>query len=177
MRVFKVLVPAGWRGTFQVDVTAWSKGLSVEVGGHGVVSHVGSGLLRLVADRVGLTAALSGALARPGFWPVHDRGRVLADLAVVIADGATTISEIDTLRHQGELFGSVASDTTVWRALEEITPARLGTIAAARARVREWVWRQIENRHGAIPPARVAGGDLGGVIVIRVGRLDRAGPQ
>ncbi|MGB8198750.1 MAG: hypothetical protein WCF33_03475 [Pseudonocardiaceae bacterium] len=167
MRVFKVLVPASWRGTFQVDVTAWSKGLSVDVGGHGVVSHVGSGLLRLVADRVGLTSALSTALTRPGFWPVHDRGRVLVDLAVVIADGATTISEIDTLRHQGELFASVASDTTAWRALEEITPAQLGTIAAARARVRAHVWRQIEARHGAIPPARVAGGDLGEVTVIR----------
>ena len=91
-----------------MDVTAWSRGLSVEVGGHGVVSHVGSGLLRLAADRVGLTSALSTALIRPGFWPVRDRGRVLADLAVAIADGATTISEIDTLRHQGELFASVA---------------------------------------------------------------------
>ena len=151
-----------------MDVTAWSTGLSVEVGGHGVVSHVGSGLLRLAADRVGLTGALSTALARPGFWPVHDRGRVLSDLAVMIADGGTTISQIDTLRHQGELFGSVASDTTVWRALEEITSGRLGKIAAARARVREHVWKQIENRHGAIPPARVAGRDLGGVTVIRL---------
>lgn len=51
------------------------------------------------------------------------RGWVLADLAVAIADGTTTISEIDTLRHQVELLGSVASDTTGWRALEKITPA------------------------------------------------------
>ncbi len=86
----------------------------------------------------------------------------------MIADGATTISEIDTLRHQGELFGSVASDTTVWRALEEITPARLGKIATARARVRRHVWTQIETRHGGIPPARVAGRDLGEVTVIRL---------
>ncbi|MGH3922038.1 MAG: transposase, partial [Pseudonocardiaceae bacterium] len=168
MRVFEVLDVADTRGSFQVDVTAWSQGLSVEVGGHGVVSHVGSGLLQLAADRVGLTGALSAALARSGFWPVHDRGRVLADLAVAIADGATTISEIDRLRHQGELFGSVASDTTVWRALEEITPARLDKIAVARARVREHVWEQIEARHGAIPPAGVAGRDLGEVTVIRL---------
>ncbi|MGH3779669.1 MAG: hypothetical protein ACRDRO_03295 [Pseudonocardiaceae bacterium] len=133
----------------------------MEVGGHGVVSHAGSGLLRLVADRVGLTGALSRALVRSGFWPVHDRGRVLTDLAVMIADGGTTISAIDTLRHQGELFGSVASDTTVWRALEEITPARLDKIAKARARVRGHVWKRIVARHGRIPPARVAGGDLG----------------
>ncbi|MGH3801981.1 MAG: transposase, partial [Pseudonocardiaceae bacterium] len=90
------------------------------------------------------------------------------DLAVAIADGATTISEIDRLRHQGELFGLVASDTTVWRALEEITPARLDKIAVARARVREHVWEQIEARHGAIPPAGVAGRDLGEVTVIRL---------
>jgi hypothetical protein len=91
-----------------VDSMAWPKGLAVEVGGHGVVSHAGSALTRLAADRTGLTGALSGALARRGFVPLHDRGRVLADLAVAIADGATTISEIDTLRHQGELFGPVA---------------------------------------------------------------------
>lgn len=42
------------------------QGFVGRVGGHGVVSHGGSGLLRLVADRVGLTSALSEALARPG---------------------------------------------------------------------------------------------------------------
>lgn len=125
-------------------------------------------MLRLAADRVGLTGALSAALARPGFWPVHDRGGVLTDLAVMIADGGTTLSAIDTLRHQGELFGSVASDTTVWRALEELIPAGLGTITTARARVRAHVWEQIVARHGRIPPARVAGRDLGEVTVIRL---------
>jgi hypothetical protein len=52
-----------------------------------------------------LTGSLSGALARRGFVPQHDRCRVLTDLAVAIADGATTIGETGTLRHQGELFG------------------------------------------------------------------------
>jgi len=74
----------------------------------------GSAATRLLADRTGLTGGLSGALARRGFTPLHDRGRVLADLAVAIADGATTISEIDVLRHQGELFGLVASGSTAW---------------------------------------------------------------
>ena len=32
---------------------------------------------------------LSRALARPGFVPVHDQVRVLADTAVLIADGGT----------------------------------------------------------------------------------------
>ena len=105
---------------------AWSKGLEVEVGGHGVVSHAGSAATRMLADRTGLTGALSAALTRRGFAPVHDRGRVLTDLAVAIADGGTTIGEIDILRHQGELFGPVASDTTAWRMLARVRPGGAG---------------------------------------------------
>jgi hypothetical protein len=147
---------------------SWPKGLVVEVGGHGVVSHAGSAATRLLADRTGLTGGLSGALARRGFAPLHDRGRVLADLAVAIADGATTISEIDTLRHQEELFGPVASDSTVWRTLAGCGPAALARISKARARTRRHAWKLIAARHGGIPPARAAGRDLGEVIVIRL---------
>lgn len=135
-----------------MDSMAWSKGLGVEVGGHGIVSHAGSAATRMLADRAGLTGALSAALARRGFVPLHDRGRVLTDLAVAIADGATTIGEIDTLRHQGELFGPVASDTTAWRALAECGDAALARISKARARVRRHVWgpdRGAARRHPA----------------------------
>ena len=44
--------------------SAWSKDLTVEVDGHGVVSHAGSAVLRLLADNNGLTGALSRAGAR-----------------------------------------------------------------------------------------------------------------
>jgi hypothetical protein len=64
-----------------VHDSAWSNDLTVEVGGHGVVSHAGSAVLRLLADRTGLTGALSRAVRRRGFTPVHDRSRVLADAA------------------------------------------------------------------------------------------------
>src|ERR1017187_7100202 len=146
----------------------WSKGLVGEAGGHGVVSHAGSAATRLLADRTGLTGALSAALARRGFTPLHDRGRVLADLAVAIADGATAISDIDALRHQGELFGPVASDSTTWRALSGCDAAALARISRARAKTRSHVWDLVAARHGAIPPARAAGRDLGEVIVIRL---------
>ena len=104
--------------------SAWSKGLTVEVGGHGVGSHAGSAVLRLLADRTGLTEALSRAVRRRGFAPVHDRGRVLVDAAVCIADGGRVLSDLAALRDQAELFGSVASDATLWRALEEIGDAQ-----------------------------------------------------
>jgi hypothetical protein len=47
-----------------VQSTTWSKDLRVTADGTGVVSHVGTALLRMLADRAGLTSALSGALAR-----------------------------------------------------------------------------------------------------------------
>ncbi len=80
--------------------TAWSRDLRVTADGTGVVSHAGAALPRMLADRTGLTKALSAALARRGWWPVHDRGRVLVDLAVMIADGGEAICDIDVLRNQ-----------------------------------------------------------------------------
>jgi Transposase DDE domain group 1 len=151
-----------------VELNAWSDDLTVEVGGHGVVSHAGSAVLRLLADNSGLTGALSKALARRGFTPVHDRGRVLVDTAVCIADGGRVLSDLATLRDQPELYGSVASDPTLWRALEEIGPDQRARIATARARIRRQVWALIKARHGAIPPSRVADLDLGATIVIRM---------
>src|SRR4051812_50160443 len=95
----------------------------------------------MLADRAGLTGALSTGLARRGWWPVHDRGRVLVDLAVLLADGGEAICDIDVLRHQGEVFGPVASDTTVWRMLDELGPVQLRRIAVARAKVRARLWQ------------------------------------
>jgi hypothetical protein len=148
-----------------VQSTAWLKDLRVTADGTGVVSHVGAALLRMLADRAGLTGALSGALARRTRWPVHDRGRVLADLAVMIADGGEAICDIDVLRHQDEVFGPVASAATCWRALDEIGPAQLRRVATARAKVRARVW----TLAGQVPAARAAGRDIGdGVVVLDV---------
>jgi hypothetical protein len=75
------------RGTFRVnDFTGWSKGLTVTADGDTVISHAGAAALRLIADRTGLTTALSPVLRREGFAPGHDRGRVLTDTPVMMAD-------------------------------------------------------------------------------------------
>jgi hypothetical protein len=149
--------------TFQVKLTGWSQGLSVTAGGAGVVPLAGAAAVRLLADRVGLTDALSGALVRRRFVPAHDRGRVLIDLATVVVAGGEAIADIETLRHQDGLFGPVASPATVWRALDEITPAALKRIAAARAKVRRHVWTLLPD---GVPAAPVAGIDLGETIVL-----------
>ena len=95
--------------------------------GTGVVSHAGTVLLGELADRIGLTAALSEVTdglrqRRAG----HDPGRVLVDVAVAIADGATTISDVQALADQHGLHGpagSVAWTPTIWRVLASIDEA------------------------------------------------------
>jgi hypothetical protein len=85
----------------------------------------------MLADRTGLTRGLSAVLARPGFHPVHDRGRALTDVACSIAAGGVDLSDIEALRANAEVFGPVASDTTALRALGEIGDAGLYRVDAA----------------------------------------------
>ena len=148
--------------------TVWSSGLSVTGDGTGVVAHAGSIGLRMLAERIGLTGALSTAMAKRSFVPsIHDRGQVLTDVAVLLADGGEAISDIDVLRHQGQVLGPVASAPTVWRALDEVTDARRRKIQTARGRVRRHVWAQL-TAAGGVPASRVAGTDLGSTVVLDV---------
>jgi len=115
--------------------------LVVTTGGRGVVAHAGARLLCDLADRLGLSAGLSAAMAptkrrRRG----HDRGKVLIDLAVALADGATAISDLCVLANQPALFGEVASVPTAWRTLASIDEAALERIATARAQARRRAW-------------------------------------
>src|SRR3954464_4012562 len=144
MRLLMPVLPMKLWSTFDVDVTGWSRDLSVEVGGRGVISHAGTAAVRLLADRTGVTEGLSRALTRRGFTPGPDRGRVFADTAVLIADGGRVLSDLAVLRDQAELFGPVASDPTLWRALDEVGPDQRERIAAARAKVRRHVWGLVE---------------------------------
>ena len=153
-----------------MNVTGWSRGLEVSGGGQGVVSHAGLALLRHLADKTGLTGGLSRALASPRVL-VHDRGRVLADLACSIADGARVLSDFRVMGDQRELFGPVASVPAAWRTLQEI--ARGGTRAEARvtaavSTARRQAWAQVTTRHGALPGVRLADKTLPGVTCIRL---------
>src|SRR5215207_5411577 len=111
--------------------------------GAGLVSHAGAALLAEVADRTGLTREFSRALAglreRRG---KHDPGRVIRDLAVMLADGGDCLSDLRAVRDQEPLFGPVASDTTAFRLIDRIAgdPALLEALRAARARARARAW-------------------------------------
>lgn len=119
----------------------WRPQLKVATDGRGVVAHVGARLLCDLADELGLTGLFSAAMSstkrrRRG----HDRGQVLVDLAVMLADGGEAISDLVVLRDQPGLFGDVASVPTAWRTLEAIGSDELTAIAAARAAARATAW-------------------------------------
>ena len=106
-----------------------------------LTSRAGTALLTGVADRVGLTGALVGSLSdlreRRGR---HQPGRVLRDLAVMLADGGDALCDLGALRDQEVLFGPVASDATAWRLICGLDEKRLAQVRAARARARRRVW-------------------------------------
>jgi hypothetical protein len=112
--------------------------------GAGLVSHAGAALLAEVADRVGLTRGLSRALV--GVVERrrrHDPGRVIRDLAVMLADGGDCLSDLRAVRDQQPLFGPVASDTTAFRLIDRLAsdPEALDALRAARARARARAWK------------------------------------
>ena len=156
-----------------MNVTAWSNGLEVSDDGTGIVSHAGLGLLRRLADKTGLTRGFSAALfcsSAAGCWG-NDRGRVLADIACVIADGGRGISDFRVLADQEEAFGQVASVPTAYRTLEEIADGGTRTarkLSAVVNAARRFAWSQAVARNGRLSGVRVADQMLHGVTCVRL---------
>ena len=111
-------------------------------------------------------SALGAALGRKGKFPLIDRGIALVSMAVAIALGATSMSDITVLAHQEPVFGAAPSDTTVRRTLELADPATLDKIARVRAAVRAHVWSLICATPAGFPWLAIAGKLLAGWLVI-----------
>jgi hypothetical protein len=110
----------------------WDHGLKVTDDGAGLAGHGGGVLLRKLADQCGLTAALEAALARAGTFPQLSRGVVVVSVAVAIALGATSMSDIAVLAQLAPVLGAAPSGSTVRRALGLADTRTLGKIAQAR---------------------------------------------
>ncbi len=108
----------------------------------------GAGLFALggFADGVGLTGALSVAAGRRGGRaPVHDRGRVLTHALLMLAGGGEACSDIEYLRAQRELFGDVASDSTLYRTVRGLGAGGGEALLASTVAVRERLWAGAER--------------------------------
>ncbi|MGH2887138.1 MAG: IS1380 family transposase, partial [Solirubrobacteraceae bacterium] len=113
----------------------------VSADGAGLVSHAGTVLLAEVADRTGLTGGLSTALAATRERrSAHAPGRVLRDVAVMLADGGDCVTDLEGLRGQQRLFGAIASETTTHRTLKAINETVLAQVRRARAAARARAW-------------------------------------
>jgi hypothetical protein len=151
----------------------------VSSGGQGIVGQAG-GLLLVETLRVtGLDQGLSRALQR---WrpsrAVHDPGKIMCDLAVMLALGGDCLSDIAVLRPSPEIFGPIASDPTVSRlakSLAEAGPQALRAIRKARAAARARAWSLAGERApgavGSLIPL-----DLDATIVIAHSEKESAAP-
>ena len=127
----------------RVQPTRTIERLEVVADAEGLTSRAGTALVAGVADRVGLTASLSEALAGVRERRSrHDPGRVVRDLVLALADGGDCLSDLRALRDQPTLFGEIASDATAWRAIAALDERRLRRVRAARACARKQVWEQ-----------------------------------
>jgi len=140
--------------------------ITVTADGRGVASHAGSRLLADLADAAGLPSAFSDALCglrerRAG----HDPGRVLVDVAVMLADGGEAISDLAVLRDQPGLFGPVASTATAWRVLDGVDEQMLVRLRHARAVARERAWWLRAESGRGLPAASAGGRDWPGLVL------------
>lgn len=135
----------------QVQRTRPSKPFSVAGDGKGMTSRSGTAAVRELADRIGLTDALSQAARRScSEGLAHDPGAVLRDLIVTLVDGGDDFSAIEVLRGQRSLCADVASDSTAWRRVADLAADELAVtrLADARRAARTAAWSA-----GAAPAA------------------------
>lgn len=131
-------------------------GVQVRAQARGCVSLAGVQLLVETARASGLDSALREEL---GPWrkprAVHDPGKVILDLVMMLIAGGDCPADVAVLRAGSGLFGPVASDPTISRLIDQLAadPAGLEALraarATARARVRDVLASGVQPSSGA----------------------------
>jgi Transposase DDE domain group 1 len=162
-----------------VNNTARRPKITVSADGTGLVSQAG-GLLLAEALRVTrLGQGLSGGLAR---WraprAVHDPGKILSDLVMMLALGGDCLADVAVLRAQPELAGPVASDPVISRLIATLAadgPRALRAVRQARAAARERAWAlagaAAPGADGSLIPV-----DIDATIVLAHSEKEKAAP-
>ena len=97
--------------------------------------HAGLHALGRFCDVLGLGELLCGAYGPIGERePVGDRGKALVQALLVFAGGGEACSDIEVLRCEGAVFGSVPSAPTLYRVARGVDAERPGALGAAAAR-------------------------------------------
>src|SRR5665811_861805 len=116
----------------------------VDTSATAALGQAGGVLLTRTVTATGLDRFLSSALAG---WrkplAVHDPGKIITDLALSLALGGDCLADLAVLRAEPGVYGRVASDPTVSRAITTLAsdaPGALKAISTARAAARERAW-------------------------------------
>jgi Transposase DDE domain group 1 len=162
-----------------VQNTACLPKITVSADGKGLVSQAGALLLAETLRVSGLDATLPAQLAR---WraprAVLDPGKILTDLAVMLALGGDCLADVAVLRDQPQLRGPVASDPVVSRlvsALAADAPRALAAIRKARAAARERAWALAGDRAPGADKDLVPV-DIDATIVLAHSEKEKAAP-
>ncbi len=117
----------------------------VESGGNQVASFAGLHAVGAFADSLGLGRSLSAAIEWKGNGvPVHDRGKVLVHQMLTLAAGGEACTDIEFLKAEDDLFGSVCSDSTLYRTFtESLDPSTMVKVVNAFGDVRKAVWEEV----------------------------------
>lgn len=106
-------------------------------------------------------SAIGGAGAVAQTAAVHDPGKILLDVVLVAALGGECLADAGIRRAEPAGCGAAASNPTVSRLIDPLVPAgpkALTAIHAARAQVRDHVWKL----------TRQAGPDAGGHVIVDI---------
>ena len=125
----------------QVNATTSLSRMEVVCDMPGLTSRAGTALLSGLADALGLTDGLVSTLSVHCRAVRHEPGRVVRDLAVMLADGGDCLTDLGALRDQEVLFGAVASQATAYRCVERLDAGMLAQIRQARAAARARAWK------------------------------------
>ena len=118
--------------------------VQVDTSACAAVGQSGGVLLVETIRTSGIDAGLSAALQR---WrkplAVHEPGKIVLDLAMSLAVGGDCLADVNLLRAEPTVYGSVASDPTISRLVDTLADdadQALAAIEAARAAARSRVW-------------------------------------
>ena len=83
---------------------------------------------------LGLGAAMSEAIIRTtGQLPLHDRGKVMIHILLLLAGGGESCADVEHLRAQRALFRDVCSESTLYRSLRALQPEVVAAVKEAVA--------------------------------------------
>ena len=133
-----------------MKITGLYPRVRVDTSATAAIGQAGGVLLIRTVAVTGLDRSLSVALVR---WrkplAIHDLGKIITDLALSLALGGDCLADLALRRAEPGVYGRVASDPTVSRAIAALAsdaPAALKAIDTARAAAREQAW-QLAGQH------------------------------